>query len=126
MEKALKTLHISPKVLARRTNALWDILLPTEQQAKELAGNVLNAKNLRLQTEYMGTCEDRMGAFFSKYGQVNKVKVLISKSGIATGDMELQIGEIPNILYTISTSSSTDNSNSSRSASRGRSICKDT
>lgn len=76
----------------------------------------MNAKKLRLQTEYMGTrrtkvtihgvsCKDRMGAFFSKYGQVNEVKVLISKSGIATGDMELQVtvnrksfGEIPNIL----------------------------
>lgn len=48
MEDALK---INPKVLARRTNALWDILLQTEQQAKELAGSILNTKDLRLQTE---------------------------------------------------------------------------
>lgn len=55
MEEALKTLNISPKILARRTNALWDILLQTEEQAKRLAGCVLNTKALRLQTEYLGT-----------------------------------------------------------------------
>lgn len=75
MEEALKALKINPKVLARRTNALWDILLATEQQAKVLAGSVLITKSLCLQTEYMGTrrtkvtihgvpvdiSEDRMG-----------------------------------------------------------------
>lgn len=80
MEDALKNLHISPKVLARRTNAAWDILLPTNQQAKNLAESVLNTKALRLQTEYMGTrrtkvtihgvpvdiCEDRIGGLFLK------------------------------------------------------------
>lgn len=48
MEETLKTLRISPKVLARRTNALWNILLPTEQQGKELTGSVLNTNNLSL------------------------------------------------------------------------------
>lgn len=32
-----------------------------------------------------------MEGFFSKYGEVEKVKVLINKSGIATGDMVLQV-----------------------------------
>lgn len=119
MEEALKALNITPKVLARRTNALWDILLPTKQQAKELAGSVLNTKNLHLQTEDMGTCrtkvtihgvsvdisEDRMGSFFTKYSEVSEVKALMSKANIATVDMELYITvnrknfqEIPNIL----------------------------
>lgn len=60
MEDALKTLHIIPKVLARKTNALWDILLPTEQQARDLAGSVLNTKTLRLQTEYIGTSRTKI------------------------------------------------------------------
>lgn len=115
MEDALKALNLSPKMLERRTNALWDILLLTEQQTRELAGSILNTKELRLITEYMGTwrtrvkihgvpmdiCNDRMGVFFSKYGQV-EVKI---KTGIAPGDMELSVMvdrksfiEIPNVL----------------------------
>lgn len=71
-------------------NALWDLLLQTEQQAKSLAGSILSTKNLRLQTEYMGTCrtkvtihgvpidisDDRIEAFFVKFGEVNEVKAL--------------------------------------------------
>lgn len=74
--------------MACRTNALWDLLLQTEQQAKSLAGSVLSTKNLRLQTEYMGArrtnvtvhdiSDDRMGAFFAKFGEVNEVKALMS------------------------------------------------
>lgn len=119
MEEALKVLNIHPKILARRSNALWDLLLASEEQAKTLAGSVLFTKSIRLQTEYMGTCRtrvtihgvpvdittNRMGAFFTKYGEVNEVKALSSKSGIETGDMEVQITldqhnfrEIPNTL----------------------------
>lgn len=119
MEEVLKVLQISPKVLARRSNAMWDILLPTEQDAKQIAGNILTTKNLRLQTEYMDTrrtritvhgvpvdvSTDRMGAYFSKFGSVEEVKAITGKSGIATGDIELQVTitrssfmEIPNVL----------------------------
>lgn len=46
--------------------------------------------------------KDRMGVFFSKYGEVEGVKALISKSGIASGHMVYKsrkvFGEIPNIL----------------------------
>lgn len=55
MEEALKALNISAKVLARRSNACWDILLAIEEAAKALAGCTLTTKNMRLQTEYMGT-----------------------------------------------------------------------
>lgn len=48
MEEPLKTLNISPKLLARRTTAMWDV-------ARELAGNFLTTKNVRIQTKYMGT-----------------------------------------------------------------------
>lgn len=50
-------------------------------------------------------CEDHLGALFSKYGQVEEVLSIMSKAGIATGDIMLQVtltrqafGEIPNIL----------------------------
>lgn len=41
MEEILKSLNIALKVLARRSSAIWDILLATEQEAKQLAGSVL-------------------------------------------------------------------------------------
>lgn len=76
IEKALK----SHKILARGSNALWDILLATEQEAKQVAGYILETKSVPLQTEYMGArktkvtvhrvpvdiSEDRMGAFFAR------------------------------------------------------------
>lgn len=34
---------------------------------------------------------DRMGASFTKFGKVEEVKALLGKSGIATGDVELQV-----------------------------------
>lgn len=55
MEEAAKSLRIAPKILARRINALWDLLLATEQEAKALTGNILTTATLRLQTDYMGT-----------------------------------------------------------------------
>lgn len=90
--------------MARRTIVIWDILLPTEQEAKQLPGSVLTTRNPRLQKEYMGTrktkitvhgvpvdiSEDRMGTAFSKFGKVEEVKALLGKSGIAT-DVELQV-----------------------------------
>lgn len=54
MEEALKTVNLAPRVLARRSNAMWDILLANEE-AKKLAGTILMTKAVRLQTEYMGT-----------------------------------------------------------------------
>lgn len=117
MEESLKKNknNIAPKVLIRRTNA---ILLATEHQAKRLAESVLATSVLRLKTENMGTrrtkitvhypwtfAQTEYGAFFAKYGPVEEVTSVISKNGIATGDMVLQItltrqafGEIPNVL----------------------------
>lgn len=49
--------------------------------------------------------DDLMGPFFTQYGQVEDVSAIISKTGIATGDIVLQVtmnrksfSEIPNIL----------------------------
>lgn len=38
MEKAMKDLKIGPKMLAKRSYAIWNILLATEEEAKQLAG----------------------------------------------------------------------------------------
>lgn len=38
IEEALKFLKIDLKILNRRSNILWDILLATEQDAKQLGG----------------------------------------------------------------------------------------
>lgn len=44
MEEALNALNIGAKVLAHRPNAMWDILLATEEAAKALASSVLTTK----------------------------------------------------------------------------------
>lgn len=52
IEEALKSLKITPNILMKWSNAMWDVLLVME---KELAGNVLTTKVLQLQIKYMGT-----------------------------------------------------------------------
>lgn len=114
MEEALKSLKMGPNILARMTNALWDIFLLTEDEAKMLAGSTLTTKSVRLQTKYLGTrltkitvhgvpvdiSADRLVDYFAQFGQVEEVKVTIS-----TEDFVLQValmrksfGEIPNVL----------------------------
>lgn len=80
MEQALNCLKIGPKMLARKSNAILDILLASEQEAKQLVRSVLMSKVVRLQSEYMGThrmkiaihcvpgdiSEDRICLFFSE------------------------------------------------------------
>lgn len=44
--EALKSQQIQPKVLARRFNALWDILVANEKETKKLANSVLTMKSL--------------------------------------------------------------------------------
>lgn len=78
MEEVLKHLKIAPKVLAKRLYAMWEILLATKEEARQLTGIILMAKTVHLQTEYMGTrkisvivhevpadiTEDRLGTIF--------------------------------------------------------------
>lgn len=101
--ETLKSLKIGPKILARRSNEPWDILLATEEKAKMLAGSTLAIKSVSLQTEYKGARRTnitghrvlvdisgtRLGAFFAKYSQVDEVTGTISKAGIATGNFVL-------------------------------------
>lgn len=98
---------------------MWDLLLGSEQEAKQHAGSILTTTLVRLQAEYMGTqktrimvhgipvdiCVNRMATFFAKYGQVDEVGAVRSKTGIATGDVVLQVvltqrsfHDIPNAL----------------------------
>lgn len=55
MEEVIKSLSIGTKIFARRTRAMWDILLASEDAAMSLAGSILTTKSVRLQTEYLGT-----------------------------------------------------------------------
>lgn len=41
MEEALKALNIGTKVLAHRSNVMWNILLATEETVKALSSSVL-------------------------------------------------------------------------------------
>lgn len=55
MEEAMKSLQIQPKVLARRSNAMSNILLACKEDAKYLTGSVRTIKSVRMQTVYMST-----------------------------------------------------------------------
>lgn len=107
MEKTLDSLNIRAKGLARRrtfNNAIWDILLQTENVAKSLVGSILMKKTVRLQTTYMGVrkvkvtllgvdiyiYEDHL-LFLSQFGDVSNVALIKRKTGIATGDVEVMI-----------------------------------
>lgn len=68
MEEALKIIKKAPKILAKRSNAMWDVLLATEEEAKGLAGNVLTTKALHLKTKYMGTRRTKITAHSVKSG----------------------------------------------------------
>lgn len=59
MAERLKSLQILPKVLARRTNPMWDILLACEEDGKKLSGSVLTTKSSQLKTEYTDTRKTR-------------------------------------------------------------------
>lgn len=102
MEKLLKNLKIGAKLLARRSKAMWNALLATEQESKQLAGSILTSMTLQIQTEYMGTRSDSLWgarrhnrgsnrAFFAQYGKVAKFVGVISKGGIATDDIAIEI-----------------------------------
>lgn len=80
LEEALKSFKIGPEILARMSNALWDILLATVEEAKKLAGSTLATNSVRLQTDYLATrrtkmavhgvlvhiSRDRLGATFAR------------------------------------------------------------
>lgn len=55
MGESLKFLSNGAKVLARRSNAKWDIQLATDVAAKALVGNILITKLQIFQTEYIDT-----------------------------------------------------------------------
>lgn len=60
MEETLKSLHIGAKMLIRKTNAMWNILLANENKAMTLADSILTTKSVRIQTECMGTHRTRI------------------------------------------------------------------
>lgn len=107
MEESIKSLNIGAKVLARRSRAMWDILLASEDAAKSLAGGggILTTKSVRLQTEDLGTRKtkvtlhevplfislDHLGIFFSKFGEVASVSAVKSKTGIDNEDVEIMV-----------------------------------
>lgn len=60
VEETPKVLNIGAKLLARRSNVMWDILVGTAEAAKTLAGSTPTTKSLRLQTKYMDSRRSRI------------------------------------------------------------------
>ena len=53
-EDLLKSANIPGKYFCRRSFATWDVLLPSEEVAKKLAGGNITTRFFRLQPEYRG------------------------------------------------------------------------
>lgn len=102
--------------MSRRSNAIWDILLAIEEEARRLAGSTLTTKtvskrNIWIQDGQILPSMDsrwtlgRIGCFFPPIRPTEEVAAKVSKAGICTGDFVLQVTltkksftEIPNIL----------------------------
>ena len=118
-EDLLKTANIPGKYFYRRSFAPWDVLLPSEEAAKKLAGGNITTRFFRLQPEYRGkrrkrvtVCNvsmqlsgDVLAAYLSRYGGVEQVTQVTSTRGTAYGDyvfvMCLDRGGFNNISHKI-------------------------
>lgn len=65
MEEALKGLQIPAKILAKRSNAMWDVLVASKVEAKKFAW-YMGTRRIRvtLHGVPLNMSEERMGAFF--------------------------------------------------------------
>lgn len=101
------------KLLARRSNAMWDVLLAkAEEQSHwrnkggETSEYVGTRKSqITLHGVPMYITNDHLGAFIAKYSQVEEVSAVRSRAGIATSDYEVMVImtrkdflEVPNVL----------------------------
>lgn len=117
MEEALKSLEIQTKVLARRSNAMWDILLVNEEQSKKCCRQRINNKVSTSANRIHGHSKDQSDPTRGAHGynreevgvfeQVD-VSAIVSKAGIATAEFILQItmsrkefNNIPDILVIV-------------------------
>ena len=99
-EDLLKTANIPGKYFCRRSFAIWDVLLPSEEVAKSLADGNITTRCFRLKPEYRGkrrirvtVCNvsmqlsgDVLAAYLSIYGGVEQVTQVTSTRGTAYGD----------------------------------------
>ena len=83
-----------------RSFATWDFLLPSKELAEKLAGSNVSSRFFRLQPEYKGKRRikvtvynvplqlngDVLIAYLSRYGSVEDVNIVKSKSGTTHGD----------------------------------------
>ena len=103
-EEVLRTAGIPGQYFCR-SFATWDVLLPTEEQAAELARSCIATKSFQLQPAYRGTRRIRvrvcnflayligviLAAFHSTYDNVEEVSQLRAAAGTAHGDYVFRV-----------------------------------
>ena len=99
-EEILRSARVPCRYFWRRSFAIWDVLLPSEDLAKKLAVGNISTKHNKLQPEYRGqrhirvtVCGvpielngDVLTAYLSKYGEVDDVILARSPAWTAHGD----------------------------------------
>lgn len=77
----LKRFDIPARVLCKRINAMWDILLNKKQWKIKITVHGVHVE----------TTNDHLEAYFSQFESVEDVTSILSKSGIAAGDFEIHM-----------------------------------
>ena len=89
----------------RRSFTIWDVLLPSEEQAAKVAASNITTKFFGLQLEYRETCRIRvtvcnvlafstgevLASYLSAYGCVEEINLLRSATGTAYRDYTFQL-----------------------------------
>ena len=105
LASALNSCGIKPSIIHKSDYANFDLLLESEDKAREAASKVHISKNLRLEPMYMGRrhtsltvfnvpidiSRDRLGAFFSQFGDVESVTAVRLKSGVFSANYKIRM-----------------------------------
>lgn len=99
MAGLLHKLNIPVLYLYQRSYAMWDILLPTKEDAERLSLQEIKYGRTKLKPEYQGRTRTRvqvfnvpmqisaeiLGSFFTQFGEVEKITPVRSKTGMHLG-----------------------------------------
>ena len=103
LASALSTCGIKPMMIAKSDYANYDLLLESEEKARDAASKVHRSKNFKMEPMYMGRrhtsltiynvpvdiSRDCLGAFFSQYGDVESVTAGRLKCGVMSANYRI-------------------------------------
>ena len=103
LASALNSCGVKPLLISKSDYANYDLLLESEEKARDAASKVHRTKNFKMEPMYMGRrhtsltvynvpvdiSRDCLGAFFSQYGDVESVTAGRLKSGVMSANYKI-------------------------------------